>query len=352
MVFMLGAMAYEQNVFERAFNSKKIYIWMNILMTVGLGVFTVVALNLFFNLIDPGRDYYFIAPFADRAMYYGTLLISMGSLIYVFLYAFKAYLNFGNKWLAMLSKNSYYVYIIHIVVLGLVAIPMLKWQFPAMFKFAILTTATFLISNILVNIYRTYVQKHLSGHILDGGVILLAIVLLSSPYYKGTSYSAEITSEISMPDSLKISLHEAAITGDVGAIRQHIAAGSDLNEKEPSGGSSPMITAALFGKTEVVKVLIDAGADINLINNDGSTALHTAAFFGRVEIVQELIRSGADTNILNSAGSTALASAEVPFDQVKGVFDYFKTTFGPMGLELDYEELQANRKLVVDVLKS
>jgi fucose 4-O-acetylase-like acetyltransferase len=351
MVFMLGAMAYEQNVFERAFNSKKIYIWMNLLMTLGLSVFTVVALNLFFNMIDPGRNFYFITPYVDRAIYYGTLLISMGSLIYVFLYAFKAYLNFGNKWLAMLSKNSYYVYIIHIVVLGLVAIPMLQWDVPAMLKFVILTIATFLISNILVNIYRTYLQKHLSNHLLNGGVIALAILLLSSPYFNQTNYPAEINSEISNPDSIKVTLHEAAITGDMNAIKQHIAAGSDLNKREPSGGSSPLITAALFGKTEVVKALINAGADIDLINNDGSTPLHTAAFFGRVEIVQELIRIGADTSILNSAGSTALASAEVPFDQVKGIFDYFKATFGPMGLELDYEELIEDRKKVADILK-
>ena len=41
-----------------------------------------------------------------------------------------------------------------------------------------------------------------------------------------------------------VSLHVAALTGDMEAIRQHIEAGSDLNEKEPSRGSSPLITAA------------------------------------------------------------------------------------------------------------
>ena len=83
------------------------------------------------------------------------------------------------------------------------------------------------------------------------------------------------------PNPPKVDLHTAVITGNIEAIKQHIAAGSNLNEKEPIGGSSPLISACLFGKTDIAKVLIDAGADANFQNNDGSTPLHTAAFFCR-----------------------------------------------------------------------
>jgi len=40
-----------------------------------------------------------------------------------------------------------------------------------------------------------------------------------------------------------------------------------------------LTTAAVFGKTEIALALVNAGADVNIINNDGSTPLHTAAFF-------------------------------------------------------------------------
>ena len=45
----------------------------------------------------------------------------------------------------------------------------------------------------------------------------------------------------------ELGLHEAIVRGDLEAVRQQIEAGADLNAREPSGGSSPLITAATFG---------------------------------------------------------------------------------------------------------
>ena len=62
-----------------------------------------------------------------------------------------------------------------------------------------------------------------------------------------------------------------------------------MNIKEPMGGSTPLISASLFGKTEIAKLLINAGANLDIQNNDGSTALITASFFCRLEIVKMLL---------------------------------------------------------------
>src|SRR5262245_49254433 len=80
-----------------------------------------------------------------------------------------------------------------------------------------------------------------------------------------------------------IDIHTAVITGNTEALQQHILAGSNINEKDPFGGSSPLISAAVFNKPDAAKMLIDAGADVDFQNNDGSTALHTSAFFCRPE---------------------------------------------------------------------
>jgi ankyrin repeat protein len=148
-----------------------------------------------------------------------------------------------------------------------------------------------------------------------------------------------------------VSLHVAAIQGNLEAIRQHIKAGSDLNEKEPSRGSSPLITASVFGKTEVARALIEAGADVNYQNNEGSTALHSAAFFCRTEIVKLLLENGADKTLKNNAGRTPLESVASPFENVKSIYDQLGASLGPLGLVLDYEQIKMTRPQIAEMLR-
>lgn len=149
----------------------------------------------------------------------------------------------------------------------------------------------------------------------------------------------------------EIDIHTAVLTDNMAAVKQHIAAGSNLNEKDPFGGSSPLITASLFGKTDMAKTLIEAGADLNFQNNDGSTALLTAAFFCRPEIVKLLLDKGADKTIKNKYGSTAYESVAAPFDAVKNTYDMMGKMLGPMGLKLDYSYIEKTRPEIAATLK-
>jgi NAD(P)-dependent dehydrogenase (short-subunit alcohol dehydrogenase family) len=145
--------------------------------------------------------------------------------------------------------------------------------------------------------------------------------------------------------------HEAALRGDLEAIRRHIAAGSDLNAGDPSGGSTPLIIAATFGHTDVARALIDAGADLDAQNNEGSTALLTAAFLCREDIVEALLAHGADRSIRNNAGSTALDAVSAPFETAKPAYDYLGAVLGPLGLTLDYERIAATRPRIAAMLR-
>jgi uncharacterized protein len=149
----------------------------------------------------------------------------------------------------------------------------------------------------------------------------------------------------------QIDIHTAVMTDNMEALKQHIAAGSNLNEKDPFGGSSPLISACLFGKTEMAKILIEAGADLNFRNNDGSTALHTASFFCRPEIVRMLLDKGADKTIKNKYGSTAYESVAGPFADVKGSYNGLGKMLEPMGLKMDYTFIEKARPEIAAMLK-
>lgn len=145
-------------------------------------------------------------------------------------------------------------------------------------------------------------------------------------------------------------LHSAVIADNVQAVRQHIQAGSDIDVPDPFGGSSPLISAAIFGKTEIAQLLIDAGADVDFTNRDGSTALHSAAFFGRPEIVEALLEAGADKSIVNNYGSTPRDTVAGGFDEMKPFYDALGATLAPMGLKLDYDRLRATRPQIAAAL--
>jgi spore coat protein CotH len=155
----------------------------------------------------------------------------------------------------------------------------------------------------------------------------------------------------STPSTPEIGIHEAVINGNFKTIQAHIAAGSNLNELDTFIQSTPLMTAATFGHVNIAKALIDAGANLNIKNNDGSTALISAAFFCRSEIVQALLDKGADANIRNNMGATALNTVQGPWETVKPIYDMIGAMLAPSGLVLDYGRIQSTRPKMVELLK-
>ena len=102
------------------------------------------------------------------------------------------------------------------------------------------------------------------------------------------------------------SIHEAAVEGNIEAVKQHLAGGLDVNVKEDRYGRTPLHRAAAFGDKEIVELLIAEGADVNAQNGGGPAPLHYAAGEGRKEIVELLIAKGADVNAAMKNGHTAL----------------------------------------------
>ena len=151
--------------------------------------------------------------------------------------------------------------------------------------------------------------------------------------------------------TLKMTIHEAAFLGDLDALSSHIESKSDLNQKD-AYGSAPLNIAAVFGKPQVAELLIKAGADIDIKSSDGSTPLHSASFFGRVDIAEMLLNNGADVSIRNNFGSTALESIAMPFENMRPIYDQVSRDLGPLGLKLDYDEIEKARPVIVEMIKA
>ncbi len=89
------------------------------------------------------------------------------------------------------------------------------------------------------------------------------------------------------PSAPRISLHDAVQKGYIGAVKQHIAAKSDLNKKDASGWT-PLHLAAMNGEFTIVKVLCEAGAEVNIKGKDDKTPLDVAREKNQAEIVKFL----------------------------------------------------------------
>ena len=67
-------------------------------------------------------------------------------------------------------------------------------------------------------------------------------------------------------------------------------------------GDTPLIVACRNGNVEIARMLIKAGARINLQNNEGTTALMVCAETGNKAIAKELIEAGADRHLKDKDG--------------------------------------------------
>lgn len=148
-----------------------------------------------------------------------------------------------------------------------------------------------------------------------------------------------------------IDIHTAVISGNIEAVKQHIKAGTNINQKEAMSGSTPLMSATTFNKPQIAKLLIDSDADLSIKNNDGSNVLHTAAFFGRIEIVQMLIDAKADKSLRNNFGATPRETVMANFEEVKPFYEMLVQQLEPMGFTLDMEELKKARPVIAMMLQ-
>lgn len=94
-------------------------------------------------------------------------------------------------------------------------------------------------------------------------------------------------------------LTKAVWDNDIPGIQSALKKGADVNAKNGEWGKTALMEASQVGNIEVVKVLLDAGADVNLKDEYDDTALLFSTWKCRTAVTQLLIDKGADVNIQN-----------------------------------------------------
>ena len=97
-------------------------------------------------------------------------------------------------------------------------------------------------------------------------------------------------------------LSSAAYKGQTDVVKNLLNRGANVNERSGCGfGWDPNVTALTCashgGHMETVKVLVEKGADVNARSNDGWTPLISAAYKGHVDVAKFLIEKGADVDV-------------------------------------------------------
>lgn len=103
-------------------------------------------------------------------------------------------------------------------------------------------------------------------------------------------------------------IHIATINGHTELVRYLLEAGTpvDIGDNE---NTSPLGCAAIYGHREIAELLLDHGADVNLPDDNGNTPLRWAVYNVQSELASLFIDRGAELDIVGSNGSTLLHGA-------------------------------------------
>ena len=115
----------------------------------------------------------------------------------------------------------------------------------------------------------------------------------------------EAGADMNQPWYLGTPLHVAARRRNVRMVQRLLDLGADPHAGDWDG-SSPAHKAS---DAATVRCLLEAGQNVEIVDNFGRTPLHRAAQLGRTEIVKVLLEMGADTSSSDRTGNTPLLLA-------------------------------------------
>lgn len=103
--------------------------------------------------------------------------------------------------------------------------------------------------------------------------------------------------------------------GDKEITALFIEAGMSPDTYRKNDGFTPLHAAAAYGRTSVVRHLLDKGADVNARDKDGQTALMKAVWNSHAKVVTALLQNGANVTVNDSNGDNVVNMAKTRNDR-------------------------------------
>jgi fucose 4-O-acetylase-like acetyltransferase len=154
--YILGTICYRRNIFAELPKNKTLY-------TVANSVAWLPVTGHIFVRVWPFFVPDFSVTFLYRVIWFVSLHMSSLVMVYVMVESFWRYLDKTGKAWDELNKNSYGVYIIHVIMIGVFGTILLNVSLPAVVKWLLLILSTYLGSNLLVSLYRAGRKAMFSG---------------------------------------------------------------------------------------------------------------------------------------------------------------------------------------------
>lgn len=97
----------------------------------------------------------------------------------------------------------------------------------------------------------------------------------------------------------------ATLKGNLNVVKMLVEKGANINQRNWQGHSSIQY-ACSKGWIDIVEYLLVKGVDINVVDNRGDSSLHRLASLGRIEILELVLKYKPNLNSQNSEGNTPL----------------------------------------------
>ena len=126
--------------------------------------------------------------------------------------------------------------------------------------------------------------------------------------YKLSKQLVDVIADVKIPEEIKIK-----------KVKYLLYLGADVNAYSDFNDMTVLMMAVKKGNLEMVKVLAQNGANVNLRDDEGATALMHASIEGKKDVVKVLLNEGADASLRDGYGVCALdlARENQRYDVVK-----------------------------------
>ena len=145
-------------------------------------------------------------------------------------------------------------------------------------------------------------------------IFILFIALLVSSDSLWAYSESLMHAKQSERELLNNDLLNRVVFGSHRSVRELLEKGVDVNYQRENDGWTALIRASYFSysnnfRIDIIRLLIEYGANVNLQDKDGYTALVFASYNGHTEAVKLLLANGADPDLQDNNRRTALMYA-------------------------------------------